>query len=538
MPIPLTFNDIDRIIFDLTGVQVLVVLDGTGQHLASFGPTGGPQDEWFGLSEFLRALSHGVGPVHFHVTTAHRQTDPGGFTPDHENFHLTDVDLGQFDEIWLFGATEAGGWPDLPDDELRALAAFMDGGGGVFATGDHADLGQPLCGRVPRVSTMRLWYLAGQPGGPAGAPASPDPLDGTRLDTTQPGHDGLVTFDDQSDDIPQPLRLRWYGWERSLGRNRGLWWRRWPHPVMCGTTGPIDVFPDHMHEGEVVVPNDLTRVLTFGGTPFVEYPEGGGVRVAPEIVAWGRSLPHATPSTETAAHTGSGVAAADREFGVVGVYDGWLAGVGRVVVDSTWHHIFDINLVGDPVAPSPKTLGFKATADGQAVLARIEEYYRNVAVWICRRTRIESLFAGVSLWLGRVQPLNEVLGRKAIEPLSVGAYAWERLVAVLPSCLSTGFTVWIVEGPVAVPLGGDPWGGAGQPEPGGDPEQIAVAVLGGAITELAGGRWAEGDATAARAVEASFAGAKEGLRALGTLMRAEARDLAAVADRIEDALQR
>jgi hypothetical protein len=235
MPI-LSPDLIDAVIVDLSAVQVLVVLDGTGGHEASFGPTGGANDAWFGLSELLQALSHGVGPVHFQVSTAHRQNDPGGFKPTYEELKFTGVDLSQFDEIWLFGATEPGGWQDLPEDELKALATFMDGGGGVFATGDHADLGQPLCGRVPRVSSMRLWYTVGQVGGPVGAPPPPDPIDGTRVDTTQPGHDGQVTFDDQSDDIPQPLRLRWYGWRSNLG-GHGLAWRQWPHPVMCGRPG-------------------------------------------------------------------------------------------------------------------------------------------------------------------------------------------------------------------------------------------------------------------------------------------------------------
>ena len=33
----------------------------------------------------------------------------------------------------------------------------MDGGGGLFATGDHGALGKALCGEVPRARSMRRW---------------------------------------------------------------------------------------------------------------------------------------------------------------------------------------------------------------------------------------------------------------------------------------------------------------------------------------------------------------------------------------------
>src|SRR5258708_6161783 len=94
-------------------------------------------------------------------------------------------------------------WPWLVG--IRAFVV-MDGGGGVFATGDHEDLGVVLNGRVPRVRSMRKWYWPNP--GPLGEPIAPDALGTGRIETTQPGHnETFIHFDDQSDDIPQPLTL-------------------------------------------------------------------------------------------------------------------------------------------------------------------------------------------------------------------------------------------------------------------------------------------------------------------------------------------
>jgi hypothetical protein len=40
------------------------------------------------------------------------------------------------------------------------LAEWMDRGGGVFAVGDHFNLGASMCSRIPRVRTMRKWTEA------------------------------------------------------------------------------------------------------------------------------------------------------------------------------------------------------------------------------------------------------------------------------------------------------------------------------------------------------------------------------------------
>ena len=88
----------------------------------------------------------------FTVTKAHRDTD-GRSAADIENSGQSARYLGLRQEIRLVGVAPEGGTPStMSDAELGALGAFMNSGGGVFATGDHEDLGVIMCGRVPRVA--------------------------------------------------------------------------------------------------------------------------------------------------------------------------------------------------------------------------------------------------------------------------------------------------------------------------------------------------------------------------------------------------
>jgi hypothetical protein len=119
-------------------VRILLVTDAGG----SFG-TGS-----FGLKAMIDALAVPPRPwVRFEVTTANRRSDP---TAEIQNFSFNIPNLADFDGIWLFGV-ERSFSPALNDQELRALALFMDGRGGLFATGDSEKLGVAMCGAVPRV---------------------------------------------------------------------------------------------------------------------------------------------------------------------------------------------------------------------------------------------------------------------------------------------------------------------------------------------------------------------------------------------------
>jgi hypothetical protein len=474
----------------LSGIRALVVMDGRawGGHFASFGagdqstdPNSG--DDYFGLSEFIKTLtSHGPSLVQILVTKAHRDTDVRG-AADIENFRFNEHDLSVYDEIFLFGVAGPGETnAPMTDVELEALSTFMDGGGGIFATGDHEDLGVVLNGRVPRVRSMRKWYYPSQ--GPHGEPIAPPALGVNRIETTQPGHnETFVHFDNQSDDIPQPIRPRWYAESRSPFF---IW--LYPHPLLCSTQGAITVLPDHMHEGEVIVPADTTASLTFNGKTFTEYPtDASGNRVVPEIVAWGTVLAERDYSTEPA-HVGDpGDVANARQFGVIGAYDGHRAGVGRVAVDSTWHHFFDINLIGDPIAPFPKTEGFTASAEGLNTLSKIKAYYKNIATWIARPGAQLSIFASSVWYCLRSQPLNMIISNRREynyhDMLNIGNLAIDKLFRIAPPCsILVGLWRYFVEGPVKV-IPPDPWAKSKE-VPVVDPMLLLKVSLGSAIIEL------------------------------------------------------
>ncbi len=378
---------------------------------------------YFGLSEVLDTLRNNPEWwVNFDVTRAHRQSDPNPplagspaedlYAPDYENFAFDQAgfDINEYDQVWFYGfntsqSTTGAVPPALKDSELEILFEWMDNGGGVFATGDHAQLGASLCSRIPRVRNMRKWTNAD------GVPSNFGP---DRHDSLVKGHDfagtagtdesAQYTFDDESDDIPMKIRLRWYH-HHHCGHH-GLHYHHWhwpyflkrsPHPVLCGKDGPIDILPDHPHEGEVVVPTDLSDTVTFGSYTAPEYPAYSGSPLAPEIIAWARVQDDHGPSPIS--FKGSANA---KEFGAIGAYNGHCVDTGRVVVDSTWHHWFDVNLTGrmffntdvpgNNETTDPRKLdGFNNTVLGQAALDRIRNYFRNTAIWLSPKSKLRCM---------------------------------------------------------------------------------------------------------------------------------------------------
>src|SRR5215210_2881975 len=133
-------------------------------------------DEDFGLSDLIGVLRNEPFPfARFEITTGHRdnvsdaQAGIGNpnVTRAIKNFRFDNAShfpAGGYDQVWLFAAGRSrlvgGNWTGkLPDAEIRKLCEFMDGGGGVFATGDHEDLGAAMNGFVPRIRAMRQWFF-------------------------------------------------------------------------------------------------------------------------------------------------------------------------------------------------------------------------------------------------------------------------------------------------------------------------------------------------------------------------------------------
>ena len=335
-------------------VNILVVIDGSGSF---------DRSNAFGLGKMIDVMrSDPWWWVRFNVTTAHRSALSAAEQasmkhpdlPIHPGFNFATppagLELNKFDQLWLFGVASEGVAP-ITAAEVTAISSFMDAGGGVFATGDHDTLGAAMCGDLKRINKMRQWKNAG----PSGTP--PPATGPNRHDTLRTGPTPGFQFDDQSDNVPQTIRVAHY-YDPFHWTPFAHHWR--PHPVLCGINGIIDVLPDHMHEGNIVVPSVLNGV---------EFPGG----VAPEIIARATVLAHATPPVDSTISNPT-------TFGVLGAYDGHRAGanVGRIVVDATWHHWFNINL-----------LGF---ANGDAGFEKIKNYYWNVGLWLSPKGKQSALF--------------------------------------------------------------------------------------------------------------------------------------------------
>ena len=372
-----------------TVVRILVVTD------TEISTHPGPN---FGVGTVVELIQNStVGCMSFSVDIALRSAAPPSvntnlapFSAKYDGFRFDMMNGGAavidgYDQIWIFGfkpGNDAGpdSHIDLPsslpasDSELAKLSTWMNAHkGGIFATGDHDYLGASLCHRIPRIGTMRRWTNAdGVP--PIGGFGEPDTAD--RIDTLrppsaayEPGAPGgpLAMGNDaqQGDLMPQPIA--WVPWQ-SL-RTGIFTFKNRPHPVLCHPTlGPIDVMPDHAHEG---LCRDTGTILLTGTYNFDgsgakdEYPpsSSGGAQPAPTVIAYGSTL------GDPPYNFVKGPQPARSRFPMISVYDGHLADVGRVATDSTWHHWFGLNIEA------------MKTENGEH-WAKVSRYYINLAVWL------------------------------------------------------------------------------------------------------------------------------------------------------------
>ncbi len=348
----------------------------------------------FGIERVIRLLREtSVGCMHFHVDVAQRSAgtfsvvaSPTGTNAKYLAFRFNSTlpdsshVISHYDEVWCFGfkphaafvpptndaEINLSGSLPATDAELAVLTTWMNNGGGVFATGDHDFLGAPMCSRIPRIGSMRAWTNA-QHVPPINSPA--------RIDTNRPNNPGelagteVIEFARQSDALPQIID--WVPW---LSVHHFWHIHRRPHPVLCHPSlGPINVMPDHPHEGVVFdhVPQPdvglasitLTNTYNFGGgVSGDEYPSVGAVQPLPMVIAHGRTLADPPLWHE------KGDSPAKR-FAMISVYDGHRVNVGRAATDSTWHHWMNINITQIETA-------------GGDNWEKIKRYYLNLAVWL------------------------------------------------------------------------------------------------------------------------------------------------------------
>lgn len=389
--------------------RILVVTDS----LLSF-----RTDDAFGLGRFLHGLTVGSGvtlePI---LTLAYR----GGTHPTpsvtigadtyavQSSFDFASaspaVTLASYDQVWIFGFAQGGA---LSPAEIATLSEFMNGGGGVFATGDHGAIGSTIGASLPRARHMREWSSVPM-GGESDVTQAVE-----RIDTVvNPGANDLYEFEDQSDDLPQRIYPRY---RVSASAANATQWEARVHPLLmlpgapalraessgnAGFTRDVDVLPDHPHESvcyDVKTPAALAGTYTLGGQSYDEFRPSAAspaVRLSPEIVAYavsgGRSVRNGVWKPPVR----------PQMFGVVSAYDGRLASAypgkaqrpGRIVCDSTWHHYVNVNL--DGVGTGRSGLGtwsgggpLSGTFTPGPALEKIYGYYRNIASWLQPANRV------------------------------------------------------------------------------------------------------------------------------------------------------
>ncbi|QTD56736.1 hypothetical protein [Parasphingorhabdus cellanae] len=360
-----------------TYVDILIVVDGG----ISISPNGG-----FGVGAVIDLIrSAEVGCMRFRIDLATRNGStpqvianpgPNGFKYTGFEFDMTDGGtdvIDKYEQIWCFGINpntastndaiidQASNNP-TNDQELERLDQWMsEKKGGLFGTGDHHVLGASMCRKIPRLGTMRRWTNAdGVP--PVGSP--------DRIDTLRPpepvanfqagGPGSLSNGAHQGDLTVQPIR--WTTW-------RSAYWpfpfrRKRPHPVLCHPTlGPIDVMPDHAHEGLCVNSPDLSATKQFNGD--LEYPNavGGGSKPEPQVIAFGSNLDSDDWNFSKGEQPGR------TNNPMISVYDGHPADVGRVATDATWHHWMNVNIDQIKAADNDDW-------------KKISRYFINLATWL------------------------------------------------------------------------------------------------------------------------------------------------------------
>jgi len=413
------------------------------------------------------------------------------FSNGHLKFKFTDpkFNIDAYHQIWFFGDYPANdpnpiddpAYYPLCDDELRLLVDWMDRGGGVFAAGDHWNLGASMCSRIPRVRTMRKWILD---------QVAPPQYGDLRNETLQLPPPMPPPADDprEGDTTPQRIEPVYRARATSILVRPLV-----PHGLLIAPDGDvIDTFPDHMHEGEVIedLAVELHKPLDIPGYTKPEYPSR-----PPEVLeAAGRvantlELPSLGPRPHVVAHArttidiplphfeiadGESVASpaiSHKRFGLISVYDGQGVGIGRVVVESTWHHWFSMNLHG-----------FR---DGNPlVYQHMQAYYRNIALWLATAAQRQSILAS-AIWAAvALDPMGFPVG-SGQTLWSIGKKAVGGVQRTLPSGILFDCVASFFDGReeeiFGVPAGVDP----SEPFTACLPPDIAVrAIVGGIASAL------------------------------------------------------
>ncbi|MGB8507757.1 MAG: hypothetical protein WCD76_05085 [Pyrinomonadaceae bacterium] len=382
----------------MTDIKILIYTDTKDISLAPDDPA---QPATWSVSILRDILEAPVSPfLKFFVEVVNRYENPP------QPRRIDDALLAPYDQVWIFGKYQNKvdgpfdekkfGGPDneLDESEVGALEKWMTTHG-VLIAGDHSDapppplpptqplvlikdflcLGRALGHKVPRAGELRKWI---------GPPTSlADSSFNTLIQQSRKNPDSQKD-DPDSDAVPQQYLLEPFGPSRM------------PHPLLTGKDQDdndthLDLFPDHVHEGEVIVPRQLGSDWAPDAVPSKQKPR-------PVVIARGCDKRHC------------------RSRAVLAVYDPPEAvKAGRIVADSTWHHYLNINI-----------RGLRDSSDKSAFLL-LQQYYRHVAFFLAPLEKRQEVTGVMLDWMLQ-HP--EVWEDKGNEPTVVGKVALKYLSGV------------------------------------------------------------------------------------------------------------
>ena len=185
------------------------------------------------LADYLASIKDQNGNRIYEVTTRNRETNAQG-----DDVVLSALDTSHFDQLWLF-AVEVG--KGLTPGDCAGITRFYQRGGGLLTTRDHQDLGASLCtlGGIGRAHFFHSNNL--------------DP--------------------DQSRHVADDRGTTSISWPNYHSGSNGNYQKITPleplHELMRSdenSSGAIEYFPAHPHEGSVGVPEneDHARVIATG----------------------------------------------------------------------------------------------------------------------------------------------------------------------------------------------------------------------------------------------------------------------------------
>ena len=186
------------------------------------------EDDW-NIDRFSLLRDH-LASIGYKVTARNRESDAEG-----NDTVLSVLDTTDIDELWLLAVDTGDG---LSRADCEGITRFHQRGGGILATRDHEDLGSSLCtlGGVGRAHFFHTQHRE-----PDESRHVRDDEANTMIDW--PNYHSGANGDYQKVTAVEPV-----------------------HELLRTSSGVIEYFPAHPHEGSVGVPEgeDRARVIATG----------------------------------------------------------------------------------------------------------------------------------------------------------------------------------------------------------------------------------------------------------------------------------